>query len=202
MIKTIIFDLGAVLIHIDPIKSINTLAERVHIPPQKMLDLLYNSKYYREYERGLIDDRAFYRGILNEVKGDYDFKTFKDLWNNIFTPNKPMFELLPKLEKQYQLVMISNTNKMHIDYIRQHIPLFDHFNHLFFSYEVGFAKPDHKIFKFALKESGSTPQQCFYIDDMYDHVRAASDLGIHAYVFTTYERLMNALHTFEILRVK
>lgn len=199
MIQTILFDLGVVLIHINPLKSIHTISEKVHMQPQRVLDLFYNSTFYRDYEKGLIDDMTFYRGILKELNGDYDFEYFKTLWNNIFAPNDPMIELLPKLKSKYQLVMISNTNKMHIDYCKEHIPLFDHFDHLVFSHEVGYVKPDPIIFKYTLQLANTTPQQCFYIDDIYNHVQSASSLGIHSYVYTTFDRLIKALHTFQIL---
>ena len=101
-----------------------------------------------------------------------------------------MIDLLPKLEKDYILALLSNTDELHIEYIRDEYQFFHHFDHLIFSYEVGLAKPDEAIFRIALGRCDSMPSECVYVDDLRENVQAAAGLGMKGIHFQGYERFV------------
>ena len=60
-------------------------------------------------------------------------------------------ELLAALKRKYPLILVSNTNEAHIDFVRANYRVLDYFDHLVFSYEVGSLKPDREIFDRAIQ---------------------------------------------------
>ncbi len=54
------------------------------------------------------------------------------------------------------------------------------FERLFFSYEVGFHKPDPRYFEALLADLGISGDQAFFIDDKMENVLAARSVGITA----------------------
>ena len=82
------------------------------------------------------------------------FKEFKRIWNGIFWKNDGMDSLVSKLKSRYPLYLISNTNHLHFEYLKENYPILQHFKKCFPSHEVGHRKPDPKIFRRALESSG------------------------------------------------
>lgn len=54
------------------------------------------------------------------------------------------------------------------------------FENLFFSYEVGFHKPDPRYFETVLAGLGIAGEQAFFVDDKVENVEAARSVGIVA----------------------
>lgn len=54
------------------------------------------------------------------------------------------------------------------------------FERLFFSYELGFHKPDPRYFEAILADLGIDPGQAFFVDDKIENVEAARSVGIVA----------------------
>ncbi|MBQ8261259.1 MAG: HAD family phosphatase [Lachnospiraceae bacterium] len=52
---------------------------------------------------------------------------------------------------------------------------------------VKMAKPDPAIYKKLLKTYGLNPEECVFLDDRKDNIRAAEALGIRGILFTDYE---------------
>jgi HAD superfamily hydrolase (TIGR01509 family) len=101
--------------------------------------------------------------------------------------------LLAYLKRRYPLILVSNTNEAHIDFIRSNYRVLEHFDHHIFSYEVGSLKPDRKIFEHAIAASGFPAETLFFTDDREENVVAARNLGLHAHQFKTESALVNAL---------
>jgi putative hydrolase of the HAD superfamily len=130
-----------------------------------------------------MDSPSFYREIKQQIGTEFSYAFFKELWSDMFTPNQPMMDVLPKFRDRYQLVLLSNTNALHMEYCQRQFPIFHHFDHLIFSHEVGRTKPDAAIFQVALERSRSRPDECAFVDDTWENVRAAGRMGITAYRF-------------------
>ena len=92
------------------------------------------------------------------------------------------------------MILVSNTNELHIDFVRTNYRVLDYFDHHVLSYEVGSLKPDREIFEYAIAVSGHEPEALFFIDDREENIVAARQLGMHAHQFKTELQLMDALH--------
>ena len=191
MIKTVIFDLGDVFVNVHPGWAIARLREQCpHIRETEILEFFNHSDLQDRYQKGLISGRDFYKKVKEHIGGDFSFDYFRTVWQEMFSPIRPMIDLLPELKHDYTLSLLSNTDELHIEYIRDEYKFFHHFDHLIFSYEVGLAKPDEAIFRIALDRSDSTPTECVYVDDLQENVQAAAGLGMKGIHFQGYERFI------------
>lgn len=63
----------------------------------------------------------------------------------------------------------------------------DHFDELFFSCDLGVAKPDPGYFRAMLERLGHGPEGVVFIDDREDNVEAARSVGIDAHLHSHHE---------------
>ena len=97
--------------------------------------------------------------------------------------------LLKKLKKNYNLVLLSNTDEMHFTYIKDNYPILDIFDGIILSYKVGYKKPSPLIYLHALKKTGRFPSHILYIDDIKGYVRAAKLFGIKSIQYKNFKKL-------------
>ena len=57
------------------------------------------------------------------------------------------------------------------------------------SYQLRMAKPDPAIYHHTLAKLGTPPQETLFIDDKIENIAAARALGIHAFQFSTADKL-------------
>ena len=191
MLNTILFDLGNVLVDVDSQRPVSRLKQRFpSISEQKILTFFDHSDLCDQFQTGRVSPHVFYEGVRNAMGEDFTYDYFKQIWQEMFSPIRPMIDLLPDLKSRYQLVLLSNTDELHVEYIDRHYGFFHFFDHLIFSYEVGFLKPGEKIFQIALEKSQSSPEQCVFIDDLEKNVRTAVRLGMRGIHFKGYDRFV------------
>jgi putative hydrolase of the HAD superfamily len=201
VIETILFDLGGVFIEVDLQPAISVFARYIgKISEKEIYNFLYHSEWTRRFEKGLVDPQTFYQHLREEWQADFSFAFFKTTWNRLFTPIQPMVDLLPELKKSFRLICVSNTNVLHIEYLKNRIPLFHYFDHLVFSYEVGYSKPEPEIYLEALHRAQSRPRACLFVDDLLLNVQAAQKLGMETIHFKTYDVFVNELRKRELIQ--
>lgn len=182
MIKTIIFDFGDVFINLDKAATLRELqrweitdfAEELH-------------QINQQYEVGLLSSEEFIQTFQKKY-AHLSETDIKASWNAILV-DFPEYRLdfVKKLseEKHYQLILLSNTNHLHIDWVRENVPFFDEFQKCFdafyLSQEINLRKPDASIFEYVLKAHDLNTQETLFIDDTLENTEAAARLGIHTW---------------------
>lgn len=184
-IKAILFDMGNVLVFFDAKRSSEAFSEAVGVPEDKIWQSFFVSDLERAYTRGEISSEDFYRRVSEHFPEKIDFAAFARLWNDIFTENEEMEDLLKQLKKHYPLYLISNTNDLHFEYVKNNFGIVQHFTRCFPSHVVGHRKPDRAMFEHVLDEVKLKPQETVFVDDVADFVDAAKSLGIHGIQFTS-----------------
>ncbi|MUP47011.1 HAD family phosphatase [Gramella sp. BOM4] len=182
MIRAILFDFGDVFINLDKeatgreLKKMNIdeLSEEVHARN-------------KEYEQGFITSdefSEFYRAQFPELKSEEFLKS----WNAILLDfPEYRFKFIQKLaeEKDYKLILLSNTNENHIQNIKERVSFYEDFKNCFdafyLSHEIGMRKPDPRIFEFVLEHQDLKPEECLFIDDTPENTQAAANLGFHTW---------------------
>lgn len=183
MIRTIISDLGNVLVRFDHMRTCNSLAKRTGLDADRIHELLFKSGLEKEYDLGRISSEAFGRRIVERLGVEIELPEIQKAWEAIFWPYPGMDELLKALKSHHQLILLSNTNPWHFDYCLKRFSFLQLFDTFVLSYKVGFRKPDSGIFEHAVKESGHAPGECLFIDDIQAYVDAAAELGIKSICF-------------------
>lgn len=184
-IKTIIFDFGDVFINLDK-PAIKRELITLGIPKAISLDMLHIAS---EYEKGLISTETFV-SHFNKKFPNIASQDFIKAWNAIildFPEHRLEFiETLSK-ENNYQLILLSNTNDLHIEQVIENmsLPRYERFKNCFdkfyLSQEIHLSKPSPSIYEFVLKENNLQPNECLFIDDLAENTEAASKLGIHTW---------------------
>lgn len=178
---TIICDLGNVLINFDHRIAVRKILKYTPKKEKDIYDLLFDSIFTKQYEEGKIDSKQFFRQVKDIIKLDMDYDKFFLIWNDIFfeTPlNLKMQDFLKKIKPEYKMAMLSNINETHFEFLKEKMSIFNIFDRLILSYEVGFRKPAPEIYRVALETLKTSDDKVFYIDDRRDLIEAASRLGI------------------------
>ncbi|HEX6895690.1 MAG TPA: HAD family phosphatase [Bryobacteraceae bacterium] len=184
MLKAIIFDIGNVLVPFDFKRAYERLEPLCGLSIEEIRTRLRAAGIVPRFETGQMDERCFVREFSKALGFEFSFREFCDLWSCIFLANPLIPErLLESLSGRFPLLLLSNTNPIHIAMLRANYPLFRYFHHAVLSHEVGAAKPSPKIYEEAIRQAGCEPRECFYTDDIEMYVDAARRLGIQAVQF-------------------
>ncbi|AUP77844.1 HAD family hydrolase [Flavivirga eckloniae] len=183
MIKTIIFDFGNVFINLDIEGHIQNALKAFKIEsfPEEMI------AFNDFYEQGLISTNEFlefYTENFPKLSND----EIIDIWNFMlkdFPENRLDFLKQLKSDSKYKLILLSNTNELHIDWIKKHVPFYEAFKNCFdvfyLSHEIHLRKPNRDIYEFVLNENKLNANECLFIDDNTDNTNTAKELGINAW---------------------
>ncbi len=201
MIDTLIFDFGNVFIDLDLEEGLKTTLKDLdveNLPPVTV-------KINEAYEVGAISTDAFILHYTSTFK-NLNRDAFIKLWNLILkTFPKHRLEFLQQLKAtgKYKLILLSNTNTLHIDWIKQHVPFYNAFKACFdafyLSHEIKLRKPNETIFQFVLSTHHLKPETCLFIDDNSDNIATAKRLNIKTWHITPYKEDVADLFTVKAL---
>lgn len=200
-VKKILFDLGNVIIRFDPELLDKGYSSHSRLKEPRFTDYVMDSDNVNRYMEGKLTSSRFYSRTKKLFKLDISYGDFYRVWNGIFLPYPEMEEILRALKRDYpeiKLVLVSNTNISHYDFLRQEYDILDIFDAAVLSHEVGRQKPHPDIFKKALDACPGLPKETFYTDDRLDLIEAARTMGIRAYHFTDHLKLRSDLSRFNI----
>src|SRR5580692_3825957 len=137
-IKAVIFDLGRVIVPFDFTRGYFRLAPLCGIPAAEIPGRIALTGLVTRFESGGIEPRDFVRELSMHLNLDIGYETFCEIWNSIFEPDTLIPEtMLQGIARKYRLVLLSNTNAIHFEMIRENYPLLRHFHSLVLSYKVG-----------------------------------------------------------------
>ncbi|HZL56217.1 MAG TPA: HAD family phosphatase [Bryobacteraceae bacterium] len=194
MIKAVIFDLGRVIVPFDFRRGYARLEAKCGIPAAEIPVRLAGTDLVRRFESGCIGAKDFVTEFAAHLKLNIGYDEFCEIWSSIFLPDTLIPEsLLAALAKRYRLVLLSNTNSIHFEGIRNRYPLLRHFHAFVLSYEVGTMKPGRAIYRAALAAAGCAPEECFFTDDILEYVEAARAEGIDAVQFQSGKQIETEL---------
>ena len=77
--------------------------------------------------------------------------------------------LISSLKGECKLALLSNTNVLHWNHIRNAASVFRQFDRLFLSFEIRFRKPEIGAFNIVLESMSVLPSEILFFDDM-EHV--------------------------------
>jgi FMN phosphatase YigB (HAD superfamily) len=191
-VRAVLLDLGNVLVLHDNALLIRRIAERGKISTAQV-EALLTQPLWDDLNRGLVGPeqlRALLRRVVGAELGDDEAR---DLWSSHFTLNTAVFPYVEALFGRVKVLLLSNTNALHISWIRPRLPLLARFDSLVLSYEVGMAKPEPGIYQEAVRRAGVAAAEACFFDDIPEYVEAARALGIRGEVFTTVDAFRRQL---------
>ena len=118
-ITAITFDLGNVLIRVDHLRFCRRLGVLANLPPQEVYARVFESGLEPGYDTGRISSREFYQRVTAHFGVALPYSRFCDLWCDLFDPMEGMAEVVEHLASSFPLLLLSNTNALHFDYIQE-----------------------------------------------------------------------------------
>ena len=161
-IEALLFDLGKVLVDFDFDLGMTRFASRTPLSSEEFKSIILDQTWVRRYEHGEISTAEFHRYLREHGKLEMSILEFNEAWGSVFLPGLIVpEELLANLKARYPLILVSNTNEAHAEFIAKNYGLLDYFDHKIFSHEVGSMKPDRKIYDAAIAAAGKSPEALF-----------------------------------------
>ena len=191
--KAILFDLGGVLVHFDFKRAYQRLESLCPHAATEIPRVLATTGIAKRFETGLITPGEFVSEITRTLDLTVEYDDFCEMFSCIFADTLVPESLLEELAARYRLVLLSNTNAIHFEWIRKTYPILRHFHELVLSYEVKAMKPQPEIYEAAVAKAGCRPEECFYTDDVAEYVDGARRIGIDAVQFQDAEQLQREL---------
>ena len=198
-IEALLFDLGKVLIDFNFETGVQSLHASCSISRDRFEEVLWDEAWIRRYERGEISTAQFHDYLCKTAKLNMPLPHFRETWSSVFLPGVMVSEeLLAALKRNYPMILVSNTNEVHFEFVRSKYRVVDYFDHHVLSYQVGSLKPDRKIFEHAIAAANRPAENLFFVDDREENIIAAKEFGINTHQFKSEAGLVAALQDAEI----
>jgi putative hydrolase of the HAD superfamily len=190
MIRSIILDLGRVLVPFDFGRGYARMSERTGLAPGEIRSRIAASGLVPQLESGRIGDEEFVSRVTAMMGVQMGMTEFSEFWSSIFLPETLIpEEWVRNLRTRYRTVLLSNTNGIHYAMLRAKYSILEHFDAYVLSHEVGAMKPDPKIYAAAIEAAQARPEECFFTDDVAEFVEGARAAGIDAVHFVDAAKL-------------
>jgi len=200
MIRTIISDMGNVILPFDVSLFLNRIEKYSSLSKNEVMRIpIILDGLIVSFSKGRISSKKYFDSMKEIFKVDIEFKEFKDIYCDIFSLDSSVLKTLSKLKGIFRLVLLSNTDILHFNFIKTRYPEMFIFDDYVLSYETGSVKPEDRIFEIALEKSESDPEQIVFIDDMEENIRAAGKTGMKTIHFDCHMDLKRELEKFDIL---
>jgi glucose-1-phosphatase len=184
MIKTVIFDLGKVIIPFDFARGYQGLGGICGLPISEIRSRIAATDLVQRFETGLVEPADFVAQLSALLEMQIGYDQFCKIWSSIFLPDPLLPEsLLEGLSRRYRLLLLSNTNAIHFEMLEKTYPLLRHFHDRILSHRVRAMKPSPEIYRAAIASAACAPAEIFFTDDIADYVAAARREGIDAVQF-------------------
>lgn len=185
VIKNIVFDLGGVIMTLDPAEALHRFKALGLSDAERYLDSYTQSGIFGNLEEGKITAEDF-RSKLSSLTGhELTFDECRHAWLG-YRKDVPQrnLDLLKELRaKGYRLILLSNTNPFMMDWALscefdgKGSSLNDYFDALYLSYRLGIMKPAPDFFRQVLDNENILPEETLFVDDGPRNVEAAGKLG-------------------------
>lgn len=189
MIKNILFDLGGVIVTLDPEQAVSRFKEIGLADADKRLDTYTQSGIFGDLEQGKISAEQFRAGLSDiighEVTADECLYAWKGYCKEVPQRN---LEILLKLRSQgYHVVLVSNTNPFMMswalsdDFDGNGHSLAYYMDAMYMSYRLGVMKPDEAYFRKVIEFEGIVPEETLFLDDGKRNIDSAARLGMRTF---------------------
>ena len=200
MYKSIVFDLGGVMVDFAPRAYLVDRICNEEIEEQ-VYDLTFGSEEWKQLDAGLVSRFNGNSSMLKKAKAagrEFEVQGVLDDWLHILRPRRRMQELVRRLKNHgYCVYYLSNIPEDVLDFLTER-DLKGLFDGGVASCEVHINKPDPRIYQALLDKYHLRADECIFIDDRADNLVAASALGFGIYEMHNVGTLLRSLPTFGV----
>jgi glucose-1-phosphatase len=188
----IIFDIGGVAVKGSLRSFYSLLARKIGIDEQDLLHA--KSHYIDDAIIGKISAEDMMRRMALALGLEQEFlrQKWEDAFCETITIDDDVADIIKRLRQEHRVVALTNVIELDTQICKERgdYALFDQ---VFTSWELGHAKPGHKIYHEVLHRLGVDPGDCIFIDDAQENVDAAVAVGMRGIHFMNATQLRTDL---------
>ncbi|UYZ60825.1 HAD family hydrolase [Hymenobacter latericus] len=203
-LPNLLFDFGGVIINVDYNRTLEAMRALSRAGSTIEFTQAAQSALFDDLETGRLSPAEFRAGLRQHYDLHHATDAQLDEAWNAMVLDLPLerIEYIRELRREgYQTALLSNTNSIHIDMIREMLRrqyglqngIADVLDRVFYSQEVGLRKPGPEVFGHVLRELNWRPEETLFVEDSIQHIRTAEALGIRTLFLQPPLTLLDAL---------
>lgn len=188
MIKTIIFDIGNVLMKFAWWPYVTSIFDEE--TAKIVSEAIWRDGYWNEFDRGVMTEEEIHEKMV-ACAPEYEKEIHIALDNVARCMHKFDYSIswIQDLkEKGYQVLYLSNYSNYLMRMKPEVLDFLPYMDGGVFSCDVKVIKPDKVIYSKICEKYDLNPSECVFIDDNQVNIEAANDFGIHGIWFEGYEK--------------
>lgn len=183
MIKTIIFDIGGVLLTDTWNDELQQTYAKFLSVSEAELEKVFEP-WWLKLRVGKISENQYWQGMLADLGVEADLSEMRKIIRDSFKINDNILKLTEKLRGTgYQLLALTNHGKEWLNFEKKKFDLDKLFDGFVTSFGVGKAKPNAAIYQWAIGKYNLVPAETIYIDDSKKNIQAAARLDFQTILF-------------------
>lgn len=201
-VEAVLFDLGGVLFHFDRGRRLAHLAAATGLSEQMLQAAMWDSGFDADCDRGLYDVPTAHREACALMGREITTAVLVEAMASAFSPNRAVLALVERLRPEVGLALLTNNGPL----VKQGLleaygDTLERFGEmLFFSADLGLAKPDPRAFLQVAGQLGIKPVRILLVDDSDRHLVAAQGLGFCTHHYSDAEALGGVLDSLRLLK--
>ncbi len=184
VIRTLIFDVGGVLLNTKDWRWRRRWEERLGLPEGKLSAYILESEAAALARIGQISEPELWKHI--GVTFGLDSKQLRKLESDFWAGDRldaEMLQFVQALRSHYKIALLSNAWSGARQAYSRTYKLDSVADVIIISAEQGVAKPDRRIYLIAAEKLDVNPDEILFIDDMAENIQGARDVGMHVVHF-------------------
>lgn len=191
MIKTIIFDIGNVLVDFRWRKMYEEIFGLEGAELERFADATVRHQAWVDLDQGIITTEEAKEAYAKEVPEyrEYIDRIYQEMDKMLVQFDYAVSWIQELKERGYRIYILSNWSKPAYDACKDtalsFLPLVDG---VVFSYKELVIKPDKEIYDIICSRYDINPEEAVFLDDTEKNIVAAREFGLHGIVFKSYEQ--------------
>ena len=199
--RAILFDFGGVVVHWDPRR-----VYRRFLQTDRAIDDFFREVGFHRWNAEQDRGGRTWDDAVAELASRFPHRrelisAYHEFWEeSIAGPIEETVRILERLHSNgHRLVGLSNWSAEKFRLTRERYALFNLFDDIVVSGEVGVMKPEHEIFEFTLRKLELRAEECLFIDDSKPNVDAAAAIGFQTIHFRSPQQLEQELRALRLI---
>ncbi len=169
------------------------------LEPGGLLQIAFQTKFLEPAITGKIIDETWRNQIVAELSKKFEISVVESAiarWSAF--PGKledEVHSIYRSKKGACKLALLTNATTKLNDDLRL-LGIFDLFDRIYNTSEIGFAKPDPRVFHHVLKTIGHSADEILFIDDRSENIEVAENLGFKVHLFETHQSLQAACKSY------
>jgi len=199
--QAIVFDLGNVVINYSFDNTFYYWAKVSGCDVNMIKQKFEFDEIYRRFEKGEIKPDIYRKNVLEKLGLHLNEVEFDNGWNQIYLDlTSGIEQLLRDLKSRFRLVALTNTNEIHANHWKiKYASMLSNFEKVFCSHEIKARKPEKEVFKIVLNYLQLKPNYVVYLDDRYENIKSASEIGIKSILVNSPHQIIRELQILGII---